>query len=107
MASPVLPSVQPISTRDAALMAGAKTGSGLIDPTRTGTNPNTISRLQNQFGTAPWMSQFLMSMIRGRGTPSAQGLNPLNPTDAGQLAEILFGPRGARQREYLQQLNNI
>jgi len=107
MAAPSIPSVQPISTRDAALMAGLKRGSGTIDPTRTATAPGTISKLQSQYGSAPWMSKFLMAFSRGQGTPSTFGLNPLNPVDAAQLAGILFGPRGARQREYLQQLNNI
>jgi len=84
-------SVQPISTRDAALMQGANAGSGVIDPTRTATDPAEIERIRQQNQGYGWD---LASALTGH--PTSQDTSLLGPNSMAQWATILFPGIGGK-----------
>jgi hypothetical protein len=63
---PPVPSLEPLSAVQQAAMTLAGRGSGVIDPTRTATDPETIERLRGQF-SGPGRSGFnALGAIVGR-----------------------------------------
>src|SRR5438876_186445 len=59
-------SLRPISERDALFMRLADRGSGVIDPTRTATDPATVQRLREQFSDSGVSGYRALSVMLGK-----------------------------------------
>jgi hypothetical protein len=88
--------VAPLSGTTAAQMAAAGRGSGVIDPTRTGTDPAVVGHLQQQF-SGPGVAGFnFLSALLGRplayrvpGVTPPIGYHPSTLGTAADVASLL------------------
>jgi hypothetical protein len=86
------PTVRPLSAQEMTYLDTAGAGSGLIDPTRTGTDPATVERIRRQ--NQGYAFDFLSALTGHPVRPGAGDWWDLtNPNQAANWASLLLGGR--------------